>query len=51
MLRESTRPWPLWCTDSTYADLTEGNPVLEVLSHFCGVDRRRMELDRPFVVD
>jgi pyrroloquinoline quinone biosynthesis protein B len=51
MLRESTRPWPLWCTDSTYADLTQGNPVLKVLSHFCGVDRRRMELDRPFVIE
>jgi pyrroloquinoline quinone biosynthesis protein B len=51
MLRESTRPWPVWCTDSTYADLTQGNPVLGVLAHFCGVDRRRMELDRPFVVD
>ena len=50
MLRESSRPWPVWCTDSTYADLTQGNPVLQVLSHFCGVDRRRMELDRPFVV-
>jgi pyrroloquinoline quinone biosynthesis protein B len=51
MLRESTRPWPVWCTDSTYADLTQGNPVLGVLAHFCGVDRRRMELDQPFVVD
>jgi pyrroloquinoline quinone biosynthesis protein B len=51
MLRESTRPWPIWCTDSTYADLTQGNPVLKVLSHFCGVDRRRMELDRLFVVE
>ena len=29
MLRESTRPWPVWCTDSTYADLTQGNPVLK----------------------
>jgi pyrroloquinoline quinone biosynthesis protein B len=51
MLRESTRPWPVWCTDSTYADLTQGNPVLGVLAHFCGVDRRRMELDQSFVVD
>jgi pyrroloquinoline quinone biosynthesis protein B len=51
MLRESTRPWPVWCTDSTYADLTEGNPVLRVLAHFCGVERRRIELDREFVVD
>jgi pyrroloquinoline quinone biosynthesis protein B len=51
MLRESTHPWPVWCTDSTYADLTGGNPVLGVLGHFCGVDRRRMDLDREFTVD
>jgi pyrroloquinoline quinone biosynthesis protein B len=44
MLRESTKPWPLWCTDSTYADLTRGNPILEVLGHYCGVDRRRIDL-------
>ena len=45
MLREATRPWPLWCTDSVYTDLTRGNPVLDVLSHYCGVDRRRIDLD------
>ncbi|MDB6161893.1 MAG: coenzyme biosynthesis protein [Gammaproteobacteria bacterium] len=45
MLRESTRPWPIWCTDSTYADLTRGNPILNVLGHFCGVDRRRIDLE------
>jgi pyrroloquinoline quinone biosynthesis protein B len=44
MLRESARPWPIWCTDSTYADLTRGNPILEVLGHYCGVDRRRIDL-------
>ena len=44
MLRESTRPWPIWCTDSTYADLTRGNPILNVLGHFCGVERRRIDL-------
>jgi len=44
MLRESTRPWPIWCTDSTYADLTRGNPILNVLGHFCGVDRRAIDL-------
>ena len=48
MLRESGRPWPIWCTDSTFADLTQGNPVLRVLGHFCGVERRRIELDREF---
>jgi len=45
MLRESTRPWPIWCTDSTYADLTHGNPVLAVLGHFCGVERCRIGID------
>jgi pyrroloquinoline quinone biosynthesis protein B len=45
MHRESTRPWPIWCTDSTYADLTRGNPILNVLGHFCGVDRRRIDLE------
>jgi pyrroloquinoline quinone biosynthesis protein B len=44
MLRESTRPWPIWCTDSTYADLTRGNPILNVLGYFCGVDRRAIDL-------
>jgi pyrroloquinoline quinone biosynthesis protein B len=56
MLREAVRPWPLWCTDSAYADLTRGNPVLQVLSHYCGIDRHRIEFESPadsagFVID
>jgi pyrroloquinoline quinone biosynthesis protein B len=52
MLREAQRPWPLWCTDSAHSDLTRGNPVLEVLSHYCGIDRRRIGLEgEDFVVD
>jgi pyrroloquinoline quinone biosynthesis protein B len=52
MLREARQPWNLWCTDSAHADLTRGNPVLGVLSHYCGIDRRRIELDgRSFEVD
>jgi len=52
MLRESTRPWPIWCTDSTYDDLTRGNPVFGVLGYFCGVDRRRIAFDgESFSVD
>lgn len=42
MLRESTAPLALWCTDAAYADLTGGNPILKVLGHYCGIDRRRM---------
>jgi pyrroloquinoline quinone biosynthesis protein B len=45
MLREAVRPWPVWCTDSTHADLTRGNPVLGVLEHFCGVERHRIDLE------
>lgn len=52
MLREATRPWPIWCTDSAHADLTRGNPILQVLSHYCGVDRRAIRLDgSSFAVD
>lgn len=45
MLRESARPWPLWCTDAVYADLTRGNPIIEVLSHYCRTERKRMSPD------
>ncbi|WP_457332719.1 pyrroloquinoline quinone biosynthesis protein PqqB [Rhizobacter sp. P5_C2] len=51
MLRERTSPLPLWCTDPVEEDLTQGNPVLRVLSHFCGVQRQRIALDgTPFSV-
>jgi len=45
MLRESTRAWPLWCTDAVYADLTLGNPIFEVLSHYCRIERRHIALE------
>jgi pyrroloquinoline quinone biosynthesis protein B len=45
MLRESTRPLPVWCTDAAYADLTRGNPILNVLAHYCGVERHAMPVD------
>jgi pyrroloquinoline quinone biosynthesis protein B len=51
MLRERGTPLPLWCTDPVEEDLTQGNPVLRVLSHFCGVQRQRIALDgTPFSV-
>ena len=43
MLRESTRPLAVWCTDAAYADLTGGNPIFGVLGHYCGIDRRRLD--------
>jgi pyrroloquinoline quinone biosynthesis protein B len=51
MLRESSRPLPIWCTDNVNADLTRGNPVFAVLAHYCGVERRVMTADgREFAV-
>ena len=45
MLRERSSPLPLWCTDAVEEDLTQGNPVLRVLTHYCGVERSRIPLD------
>ena len=45
MLRERTSALPLWCTDPVFEDLTTGNPVLRVLSHYCGVKREAIALD------
>ncbi len=51
MLRERSTPLPLWCTDPVEEDLTQGNPVLRVLTHYCGVKRHRIALDgTPFEV-
>ena len=45
MLRERGRPLPLWCTDPVFEDLTRGNPILNVLGHFCGVARQAVQPD------
>ncbi|HNI83597.1 MAG TPA: pyrroloquinoline quinone biosynthesis protein PqqB [Rhodocyclaceae bacterium] len=45
MLREKGSPWPVWTTDPVYEDLTRGNPILHLLDHYCGVDRRAIPLD------
>ena len=45
MLRERNSPLPLWCTDPVEEDLSQGNPVLRVLTHYCGVQRHRIGLD------
>ncbi len=51
MLRERSTPLPIWCTDEVADDLTDGNPVLRVLGHFCGVQRQRIAIDgTPFEV-
>ena len=45
MLRERNGRLPLWCTDPVEEDLSQGLPVLRVLSHYCGVERHRIALD------
>jgi len=51
MLRERGQPLPLWCTDPVYEDLTTGLPLLNVLGHYCGVQRERIALDgAPFAI-
>jgi pyrroloquinoline quinone biosynthesis protein B len=45
MLRERKGALPLWCTDPVQEDLNQGNPVLRVLGHYCGVERHRIALD------
>lgn len=51
ILRESTQPLELYCTDSVYEDLTTGFPVLNMLQHYCGVNRHAMPLNHtPFSV-
>ncbi|MBT2299640.1 pyrroloquinoline quinone biosynthesis protein PqqB [Variovorax paradoxus] len=45
MLRERGTPLPLWCTDPVAEDLSQGNPVLRVLSHYCGVARHPIAID------
>jgi len=44
MLRESTRPLAIWCTDAAAADLTQGNPIFGVLGSYCGIERRPLPL-------
>lgn len=51
MLRERVGRLPLWCTDAVDDDLRGGNPIFQVLEHYCGVDRHRIALDgAPFAV-
>ena len=45
MLRESTTPLPIWCTDAVHEDLRQGYPLLNLLGHYCGVARQPAPTD------
>lgn len=51
MLREHRERWPLWCTAPVHEDLTRGNPLLNLLGHYCGIDWNAIPLDgQPFEI-
>jgi pyrroloquinoline quinone biosynthesis protein B len=45
MLRERSTPLPLYTTNAVWQDLSTGFPVTSILSHYCGVEHRRIALD------
>jgi pyrroloquinoline quinone biosynthesis protein B len=45
MLRERGTPLPLYTTDAVWQDLSTGFPITSILSHYCGVEHRRIALD------
>lgn len=47
MLRENNRPIELCATPEVLSDLTEAFPVLPLLSHYCGVNSRQIDLAGP----
>src|SRR5690606_15314179 len=42
MLREGKTPLNIYCTDMVHEDLTQGNPIFNILGHFCGVNWHRI---------
>jgi pyrroloquinoline quinone biosynthesis protein B len=47
MLRESKEPLRIFCTEPVHADLTTGNPIFNVLSHYCKVDWHPIRFTHP----
>ncbi len=45
MLRESTQPLEIYCSEMVRQDLTTGFPVLTMLGHYCGVNHHPVPLD------
>jgi pyrroloquinoline quinone biosynthesis protein B len=45
MLRESTRPLDIYCSEPVRQDLSTGFPVFKMLEHYCGVNHHPVPLD------
>ena len=51
MLREHRQPLELWCHALVRDDLMSGNPLFNVLGHYCGIDWREVVLsDKGFAM-
>lgn len=45
MLRESTQPLEIYCSEMVRQDLTSGFPLFTMLQHYCGVNCHELPLD------
>ena len=45
MLREGTVRREIYCTDMVQQDMTTGNPLFNILGHYCGVNWHRVPID------
>jgi pyrroloquinoline quinone biosynthesis protein B len=45
MLREGTQKREIYCTEMVHNDLTSGNPLFNILGHYCGVNRHAVPID------
>lgn len=45
MLRESTRPLEVYCSEMVKQDLSSGFPLFTMLAHYCGVNHHPLPLD------
>jgi pyrroloquinoline quinone biosynthesis protein B len=45
MLREHQRSWPLYATAPVLHDLSQGFPLIHLLSHYCGVTSHELPLE------
>ena len=50
MLREHRQKLPMYCHPLVREDLSTGNPLFKVLSHYCGIDWHDLHLQTPFDV-
>lgn len=44
MLREGRVPLNIYCTDMVHEDMTTGNPLFNILGHYCGVTWHRLPI-------